>query len=158
MNPQATLSPRAITCRTSFIYKVRDLIRNPGFNKAKWIWKNAGPQHHNIRTFFFERGFTHEEVFARRCSHSFVGTSAAFAQVVVRVAPPPPIVERHPVAPGPRYVWVGGYHRWDGRRYVGCLAAGLCRLAPALSGFPDTGTPAPAAGYGLGVTGANSCL
>ena len=49
---------------------------------------------------------------------ALLGTSAAFAQVVVHVAPPPPIVERHPVAPGPRYVWIDGYHRWDGHRYV----------------------------------------
>lgn len=43
----------------------------------------------------------------------------AFAQrIVVRVAPPPVIVEH----PGPRphggWVWVHGYHRWDGARYV----------------------------------------
>ena len=43
---------------------------------------------------------------------------SANAQVVVRIGPPPPrrevIVER----PGPRYVWVAGYHRWDGGNYV----------------------------------------
>ncbi|HTZ88743.1 MAG TPA: hypothetical protein VMA71_00300 [Alloacidobacterium sp.] len=41
----------------------------------------------------------------------------SFAQVV-RIAPPPVVVE-HP-GPPPRagYVWVGGYHRWDGARYV----------------------------------------
>ena len=49
---------------------------------------------------------------------ALLGASAAFAQVVVRVAPPPPIVEHRPVAPGPRYVWTDGYHRWDGHRYV----------------------------------------
>jgi hypothetical protein len=47
------------------------------------------------------------------------GTSAVFAQqIIVRVAPPPPIVERRPVRPGPAYVWTGGYHRWDGRAYI----------------------------------------
>jgi len=40
------------------------------------------------------------------------------ADVIIRVAPPAPIVERRPVAPGPRYVWIAGYHRWDGRAYV----------------------------------------
>jgi hypothetical protein len=42
----------------------------------------------------------------------------SFAQVVVRVGPPPVIVE-HP-GPPPRagYVWTPGYHRWDGGRYV----------------------------------------
>ena len=44
--------------------------------------------------------------------------AAAFAQVVVRVAPPAPIVETRGPAPGPEYVWVDGYHRWDGGRYV----------------------------------------
>lgn len=45
--------------------------------------------------------------------------AGAFAQeVVVRVAPPRPLVERAVPAPGPGYVWIGGYHRWDGRAYV----------------------------------------
>ncbi|HLH37002.1 MAG TPA: hypothetical protein VKX41_20180 [Alloacidobacterium sp.] len=42
----------------------------------------------------------------------------SFAQVVVRVAPPPVVVERPGPPPRPGYVWVGGYHRWDGYRYV----------------------------------------
>jgi hypothetical protein len=49
---------------------------------------------------------------------AILGTSAAFAQVVVRVAPPPPVVEARPIAPSPRHVWIEGYHRWDGHRYV----------------------------------------
>ena len=45
--------------------------------------------------------------------------SPAFAQhIYVRVGPPPVVVEH----PGPRphrgWVWVGGFHRWDGGRYV----------------------------------------
>lgn len=50
----------------------------------------------------------------------FLEVSAAQAapRVYVRVAPPAPIVEVVPVAPSPRHVWVGGYHRWDGRAYV----------------------------------------
>jgi hypothetical protein len=32
--------------------------------------------------------------------------------------PPPPQAEVVPASPGPDYVWVGGYHRWDGHRYV----------------------------------------
>lgn len=41
----------------------------------------------------------------------------AFAQVYVHVGPPPP---RREVIPPPRpgYEWHGGYHRWDGHRYV----------------------------------------
>ena len=45
--------------------------------------------------------------------------AAGMAQAqFVRVAPPPPVVERRLPAPDARYVWVPGYHRWDGRAYV----------------------------------------
>lgn len=43
---------------------------------------------------------------------------SAAAQVVVRVAPPPVVVERPVRAPGPRYVWTGGYYRWTRGRYI----------------------------------------
>jgi WXXGXW repeat (2 copies) len=43
---------------------------------------------------------------------------AMAADVVIRVAPPRPIVEQRMAAPGPGYVWVGGYQRWDGRAYA----------------------------------------
>jgi hypothetical protein len=32
--------------------------------------------------------------------------------------PPPPQVEVQPAPPGAEFFWVGGYHRWDGHRYV----------------------------------------
>jgi hypothetical protein len=35
----------------------------------------------------------------------------------VRVGPPAPIYETRVAAPGPGYVWVEGYHRWEGGRY-----------------------------------------
>lgn len=44
--------------------------------------------------------------------------SLAGVRVYVKVPPPPLIVETAPVAPSPRHVWIGGYHRWDGRAYV----------------------------------------
>jgi WXXGXW repeat (2 copies) len=44
--------------------------------------------------------------------------ASASTRVYVRIGPPVPIVEVRPVAPGPRYVWVDGYHRWDGRAYA----------------------------------------
>src|SRR5207249_3685273 len=44
--------------------------------------------------------------------------TASAQQVVVRVAPPRPLVERRVVAPGRGYIWTPGYHRWDGRAYV----------------------------------------
>jgi YXWGXW repeat-containing protein len=42
----------------------------------------------------------------------------SFAQVVVRIGPPPVVVERPGPPPRAGYVWVPGYHRWDGARYV----------------------------------------
>ena len=38
--------------------------------------------------------------------------------VFIRVAPPVPVVEVRSVAPGPEFVWISGYHRWDGQRYL----------------------------------------
>jgi hypothetical protein len=48
-----------------------------------------------------------------------LAVGSANAQVYVRIGPPPPprrevIVTR----PGPGYVWVPGYHRWEGGAYV----------------------------------------
>ncbi len=40
------------------------------------------------------------------------------AQIVIHTAPPRPLVEHRVIAPGPGYVWVGGYHRWNGHAYV----------------------------------------
>jgi hypothetical protein len=50
----------------------------------------------------------------------FAISTAAVAQVYVRVGPPPP---RREVVPAPPpmhrdWVWRGGYNRWDGRAYV----------------------------------------
>jgi hypothetical protein len=47
-----------------------------------------------------------------------IAAGANAAEVFVRVAPPRPLIERRVVAPGPGYVWIAGYHRWDGRAYV----------------------------------------
>jgi len=49
---------------------------------------------------------------------STAACASASGRVYVRYGPPPPIVEVRAIAPGPRYVWVDGYHRWDGRAYV----------------------------------------
>ncbi|PWT96874.1 MAG: hypothetical protein C5B51_32610 [Terriglobia bacterium] len=45
-----------------------------------------------------------------------VGVNAA--DVFVRVGPPPPVRETVIVRPGPNYVWIPGYHRWDGGAYA----------------------------------------
>lgn len=44
--------------------------------------------------------------------------AASFAQIVVRIGPPAPIVERRGAPPERGFVWIDGYHRWDGHRYV----------------------------------------
>jgi hypothetical protein len=44
--------------------------------------------------------------------------AASMAQVVVRIGPPAPIHEHYGPPPHPGYVWIAGYHRWDGNRYV----------------------------------------
>lgn len=48
----------------------------------------------------------------------FAGMATANAQVVVRIGPPAPVVERPGPPPREGFVWVGGYHRWDGHGYV----------------------------------------
>jgi hypothetical protein len=44
--------------------------------------------------------------------------AAANAQVYVRVGPPAPVVEHPGPPPGAGFVWIAGYHRWDGAHYV----------------------------------------
>ncbi|HUQ95394.1 MAG TPA: YXWGXW repeat-containing protein [Bryobacteraceae bacterium] len=48
----------------------------------------------------------------------FLATSTLLADVVVRVGPPRNVVERRGRAPGRDYVWISGYHNWDGHRHV----------------------------------------
>ena len=43
---------------------------------------------------------------------------ASAADVVVHIAPPRDVVETRGPAPGPKYVWIAGYHFWDGHAYV----------------------------------------
>ncbi len=47
-----------------------------------------------------------------------LAAAGASAQVVVRIGPPAPRHEVIPARPGPNYVWVGGFHRYDGHAYV----------------------------------------
>jgi|SRR5579862_2292813 len=39
-------------------------------------------------------------------------------RLYVRLGPPAPVYEARLAAPGPGYVWIEGYQRWDGRAYV----------------------------------------
>ena len=43
--------------------------------------------------------------------------ASAQGYVYVQVGPPTAVYETVPAAPGPGYVWVGGYYRWNGSRY-----------------------------------------
>lgn len=43
---------------------------------------------------------------------------AEAARVYVSIAPPPLVVETIPPVPTPGYVWVPGFHRWDGHAYI----------------------------------------
>jgi hypothetical protein len=47
-----------------------------------------------------------------------LGSSVASAQPWPHYGPPPPRYEYHGHAPYRGAVWVGGYHRWYGGRYV----------------------------------------
>src|SRR5690348_17472688 len=51
-----------------------------------------------------------------------LGASAACTdtrgRLYVRVGPPAPIIEARIAAPGAGYVWIEGYQRWDGGRYL----------------------------------------
>jgi len=44
--------------------------------------------------------------------------AASFAQVVIRIGPPAPIVERPPPPPDRGYMWIDGCHRSEGDHYV----------------------------------------
>jgi len=44
--------------------------------------------------------------------------ASSFAQVSIRIGPPPPVYERRGPPPGDGYVWTNGYHRYDGDHYV----------------------------------------
>ena len=56
-------------------------------------------------------------------------SAQAGTRVYVRISPPAPIVEVRTASPGPRHVWIAGYHRWDGRAYV--WVPGRWELPPA---------------------------
>jgi hypothetical protein len=54
--------------------------------------------------------------------------SAGPRRVYVRVGPPAAVVEVRGIAPSRSHVWVPGYHRWSGDRYL--WVAGGWQLPP----------------------------
>jgi len=57
-------------------------------------------------------------VFALSLSAACLVPPPPSGAVVVASGPPADQVEIAGPAPGPEYVWVSGYHRWDGVHYV----------------------------------------
>src|SRR5471032_153552 len=57
-------------------------------------------------------------------------------RLYVRVGPPSPIVEARIVAPGSGYVWVSGYHMWNGSAYVWTAARSRALGAGAMGPRP----------------------
>ena len=49
---------------------------------------------------------------------TLMSTAMMAKDVIIRDAPPRPVFEAHLVRPGPSYVWIDGYQRWNGARYV----------------------------------------
>lgn len=47
-----------------------------------------------------------------------LSVGVANAQIVVRIGPPPPRPVEVVPAPRAGFVWVPGFHRWNGHRYV----------------------------------------
>ena len=48
-----------------------------------------------------------------------LGIDAANAQVIIHAGPPPPVIVERPGPPlHAGWVWIPGYYRWNGRRYV----------------------------------------
>jgi hypothetical protein len=59
------------------------------------------------------------KIFASSIFALALGLGAAqAAEVVVKVAPPKARVEHRGARPSRDHVWVGGYHKWDGKAYV----------------------------------------
>lgn len=59
-----------------------------------------------------------ERLFIALCGIA-LAAGAANAQVVIHAGPPPAVVVERPGPPlHAGWVWVPGYYRWNGRRYV----------------------------------------
>ena len=55
--------------------------------------------------------------YGRPVAYGQAGGQAVYGDVVM-MAPPAPYVESYGLAPGPGYVWLGGYWNWVGNRHV----------------------------------------
>jgi WXXGXW repeat (2 copies) len=64
------------------------------------------------------RAFFTIAVFAVSLTAAACASAAPRGRVYVRVGPPAPIVETRVVSPGPGFVWVPGFYRWQRAGYV----------------------------------------
>ena len=62
---------------------------------------------------------------------------ASQAQVAIRIGPPPPVVEHYGPPPRPGWVWMGGFHSWDGARYVWVPGRYAAPPRPGVRWVPD---------------------
>ena len=86
----------------------------------------------------------------------FLAVGVANAQIVIRIGPPPPRPVEVAPAPPPvhrDWVWVAGYHRWNGHAYVWVPAPTAVRRIAAPSGSRASGVPSAAATSGMLATG-----
>ncbi len=60
---------------------------------------------------------------------ALASTACAPPLLYVRLRPPIPIFETRILAPGPDYVWIPGFYRWDGGAYL--WVAGRWERPPA---------------------------
>ena len=56
-------------------------------------------------------------------------SACAPSMLYVRLGPPEPVVDARLAAPGPGYVWIPGFYRWDGGTYF--WVTGHWALPPA---------------------------
>ena len=73
--------------------------------------------------------------------------SAAAGEIVVRIGPPHGVSERRSRAPGRDYVWISGYHRWDGTRTRGPQEGGNSPRGHMPAGLRIVGITEETAGF-----------
>jgi hypothetical protein len=78
-----------------------------------------------------------KECHFKRFSYSIMSV-ASQAQVAIRIGPPPPVVEHYGPPPRPGWVWMGGFHRWDGARYVWVPGHYAAPPRPGVRWVPDS--------------------
>ncbi len=156
------------------------LFSPPGSRRIRRVsarWRRAALENRPLRrlsaTLQFHSGATafrfpgisltcdHMKHMRRFCTTLLLAAGLCFtagaAEVFVTVAPPHAVVEKRPARPGREYVWVNGYHNWDGHAHVWVAGAvGSNRLIRIRYGLPIDGNTVRAATSWLKVTGSKA--